>query len=136
MESLLIEDSRLEAARAERERLQGTWNFVSGSREAQLFINGEQFSVLFKNGDIYRGTIALDPVARPKRLDMTIEEGPERHRGKTARCIYALDANRLLWAAGKPGEDDAPKFFPPPEDKEHAHIVFERVKQQLAVVSG
>jgi uncharacterized protein (TIGR03067 family) len=132
MASLLIDDSRLDMARAERERLQGTWNFVSGSREAQLVIDGEQFTVRFKNGDAYRGTFALDPIARPKRMDMTIVEGPERHRDKTARCIYALDGNRLLWAAGKPGEDEAPKFFPPPEDKEHAHIVFERPKRKTS----
>jgi uncharacterized protein (TIGR03067 family) len=132
MESLLIDAGRLDAARAERERLQGTWNFISGTREAQLLIDGDEFTVCFKNGDTYRGTIALDPIARPKRLDMMIAEGPERHRGKTARCIYALDANRLLWAAAKPGEEEAPKFFPPPEDKEHAHIVFERAKRKAS----
>jgi uncharacterized protein (TIGR03067 family) len=132
METLLIDDSRLAAARAECERLQGTWNFVSGTREAQLVIDGEQFTVRFKNGDAYRGTFALDPIARPKRMDMTVEEGPERHRGKTARCIYALDGSRLLWASGRPGADEAPKFFPPPEDKEHAHIVFERPKRKTS----
>jgi uncharacterized protein (TIGR03067 family) len=129
---LLHEPNLLEVAgtERERERLQGVWHFVSGSREAQLLIAGECFSVHFKNGDTYRGTFTLDPSARPKRLDMEIVEGPQRHCGKIALCIYALDSNRLLWAANKPGDTDAPTHFPPPGDKEHAHIVFERQKRK------
>jgi uncharacterized protein (TIGR03067 family) len=131
MGSLLLQDNTLlDTVRGERERLQGVWHFVSGSREAQLLISGEHFTVQFKNGDTYIGTFTLEPIARPKRMDMKIAEGPERHRGKTALCIYALDTNRLLWAASKPGESEAPRFFPPPEDKEHVHIVFERLKKK------
>lgn len=131
MGSLTLQDTHTaDAAPSECERLQGVWQFVSGSREAQLIVSGAHFTVQFKNGDTYLGTFTLDPLARPKRLDMEIVEGPERHRGKTARCIYALDGHRLLWAANKPGEDDAPTHFPPPGDKEHAHIIFERAKKK------
>ena len=128
MESQVLESTQQDAVYADRERLQGVWHFVSGSREAQLDIAGDRFTVRFRNGDTYQGNFTLHPVARPKRMDMEIAEGPDRHRGKKALCIYALDGNRLLWAANRPGETDPPLFFPPPEDRDHVHIVFEREK--------
>jgi len=133
MVAMLLEDEVMEdLARREQERLQGRWLFVAGTREADLLIMGNLFTVRFKNGEIYRGKFTLDPTHRPKGMDMRITEGPERHQGKVARAIYALDGKHLIWCPNKPGVEDAPSFFPPPGDYEHLCIVFRRVDAAAA----
>jgi uncharacterized protein (TIGR03067 family) len=119
---------RESVALRDRERLQGAWNFVSGHREAQLQIRGEQFTVRFKHGDVYVGTFALDATARPKTMDMHIAEGPERHRGKTALCIYQLDGDHLIWCPSNPGSGDRLRAFPAEDDCEHLCLIFRRDK--------
>jgi uncharacterized protein (TIGR03067 family) len=116
----------------DRLRLQGTWNYLAGTREAQLLITGDHYTVQFKNGDLYVGTFVLDPERKPKAMDMRIEQGPARHLGLTARAIYALDGNRLLLCPARPGTDDRPKFFPGPDDPTYLFMVFERQKTTSA----
>ena len=105
MDTLLLDlDLAREAAiLRDKERLQGTWNYVSGIREAQMLIAGDHFTVKFTNGDIYLGVYTLDPTAKPKMMDMTIHEGPDKHRGKTSLCIYELDGELLTWCPAEPG---------------------------------
>jgi uncharacterized protein (TIGR03067 family) len=120
-------DNRLdELARRDQDRLQGTWVFFSGTREAHLEVVGAQFTIRFKNGDSYRGTLSLDPSCKPRAMDLLIVEGPDRHRGKRALAIYALDGDRLIWCPSRPGETDRPTFFPPNEDTQRLCIVFQR----------
>src|SRR5436309_15287550 len=88
--------AREEAARRDRDRMQGVWKFVSGKREARLLISGDYFTMHFKNGDVYVGTFTLDANARPKAMDLSITEGPEAHRGKKALAIYEFDADHLI----------------------------------------
>ncbi len=66
METLLLDPdlARETAVNDDKERLQGSWNFVSGIREAQMLIAGDHFTVKFKNGDIYLGDYTLDPTAQ------------------------------------------------------------------------
>ena len=68
MDTLLLDPdvAREAAIQRDKERLQGTWNFVSGLREAQMLIAGDHFTVKFKNGDIYLGVYTLDPTAKPR----------------------------------------------------------------------
>ena len=63
MDTLLLDADLFKdaAARKDKEALQGTWNFVSGIREAQLLIAGDHFTVRFQTGEIYVGTYHLDP---------------------------------------------------------------------------
>jgi uncharacterized protein (TIGR03067 family) len=117
---------REEAARRDLERLQGTWVYLSGQREAQLLISGEHFTVRFRNGDIYVGTCALDPMSRPRAMDMRIQEGPEPHRGKTSLAIYEFDGDHLIWCPGSPGAGERLRAFPPGDDREHLCIIFRR----------
>jgi uncharacterized protein (TIGR03067 family) len=116
-------------------RLQGTWDFLAGPREAQLIVVGNHFTVRFRNGDIYCGTFTLGPNDRPKTMDMTIAEGPERHKGLQSLAIYALDGDRLIWSTGKPGTSDRPRFFPAREDREPLCIVFERQEEHRDIGS-
>jgi uncharacterized protein (TIGR03067 family) len=115
------------------ERLQGTWDFFAGPREAWMLIAGHQFTVRFRNGEVYLGTFTLGPTGRPKSMDLQIVEGPDRHRGLLSLAIYALDGERLIWSTGKPGASQRPRFFPGREDREPLCIVFQRQKKHRAV---
>src|SRR5262245_57662596 len=116
------------AVRAEREALQGCWSYISGIREAQLLIVGDHFALKFDNGENYIGRFQLDPTHKPKAMDMVVLEGPERHKGKTASCIYELDGLHLTWCPGAPGKGERPLGFPPADDAEHLCVVFRREK--------
>jgi uncharacterized protein (TIGR03067 family) len=116
-------------AARDRERLQGVWNFITGRRKAQLVIRGGRFTVTFDGGVVYHGTFALDATAKPKAMDMLVEVGPEKHCGKTALCIYALDGPHLVWAPGDPGAAKRPTAFPPSESREPLCLVFRREKR-------
>jgi uncharacterized protein (TIGR03067 family) len=130
MISLLAEqeEAREAAILRDKGRLQGAWNFVSGIREAQLFIAGDHFTVKFKNGDIYLGVYVLDPTTKPKMMDMTIQEGPEKHRGLTSLVIYELDGDKLIWCPAEPGTGCRRCAFPPDGDLHNLCIVFRREK--------
>jgi len=132
MEMLVLDpDAALEvAARKDKERLQGTWNFVSGLRQAQLLIAGDHFTVKFGNGDIYLGTFSLDPIRKPRAMDLVVQEGPDKHKGKTSLAIYEIDGDHLIWSPGEPGTGVRHKAFPPAEDTKHLCIVFQREKHR------
>jgi uncharacterized protein (TIGR03067 family) len=123
-----MDRAREEAARRDRERMQGSWSFISGRREAQLLISGDHFTMRFRNGDIYVGTFTLDPTHRPKAMDLQIHEGPEQYRGKTALAIYEIDGEHLIWCPAEPGRDQRLRAFPPQEDHGHLCIIFRREK--------
>ena len=108
--------------------LQGTWEFVSGTRQARLIITGTQFQITFTNGDQYQGTFKLDPMSRPKAIDLVIEDGPERHKGKESKGIYLLDNDHLMLFPGVPGSGDRLEAFPEPEDRTHLRLVFRKNK--------
>ena len=127
---------RGEAARRDRDRLQGVWNFFSGQREAQLLIQGEHFTVRFKNGPVYTGTFTLDPTRKPKAIDMAITDGPEKHKGKVSLGIYALDGNNLIWCPSDPGSAERLSAFPADDDMKHLCIVFHREKQPSPAVQA
>ena len=131
MESLLLEPNVTAAAAArDQQRLQGTWSFVAGIRPAQLLIAGSHFTMTFGNGTIYMGTFRVDPTHKPRAMDMVVEEGPDRHRGKTALCIYEFDGERLIWAPAEPGVGGRPQAFPPLDDPLHLCLVFRHEKHR------
>jgi len=113
-------------ARAEREVLQGTWLSVSGRREAEFIVAGYLFTVHFADGEVYMGAFQLNPRARPKLIDMRIDEGPVQHRGKIAHCIYEVDGDTLRWCAAEPGADELLTHFPSVYDNRHLSMVFQR----------
>src|SRR5947209_17790057 len=115
--------------RKDQQRAQGVWEFVSGTRQAHLVITGEHFVMTFKNGDTYLGTFQLDPTSRPKAIDLTIDEGPERHKGKLSRGLYLLDNDHLVLCPGVPGSGQRPEVFPVPEDRTQLRLVFRKNKE-------
>ncbi len=127
MEAVLeLNRVREEAARRDKERLQGAWSFVSGKREAELVIIGDEFTMRFRNGDLYTGRFTVDPTHKPRAMDLVIDEGPEAYRGKTAMAIYEFDGDYLIWCPSEPGHGKRLRAFPPAEDRNTLCIIFRR----------
>ena len=47
----------------------------------------------------------LEATTNPKMMDMTITEGPDKHRGKTSLVIYELDGDNLKLCFGNPATE-------------------------------
>ena len=119
-------DPREAAAARDRERLQGVWHFVTGRRKVQLAVHGDRFIARFNNGDVYEGTFDLAPTKKPKAMDMAVTDGPAPYKGLTARCIYAIDGDHLVWCPAQPGAAERPQAFPPSDSHELLCVVLRR----------
>jgi uncharacterized protein (TIGR03067 family) len=124
------EQVREEAARKDRDRLQGVWSFVSGKREAELLVSGDHFTMRFRNGDVYAGRYTVDPTNKPRAMDLEIEDGPEPSRGKRSLAIYEFDGDHLIWCPAAPGRNERLRAFPADDDGEHLCIIFRRQKNR------
>lgn len=113
---------------ADLERLQGTWVTAVGRCEAELLVAGRLFTFRFRDGDVYMGAFWLDPTHAPRAMDMRIDEGPGRHRGKVALCVYELDGDQLRWCPTEPGTTKRLKGFPAEDDLDHLSLVFRRCR--------
>jgi uncharacterized protein (TIGR03067 family) len=109
------------------ERLQGAWLSTGGRRQAEFIVSGYLFAVRFQDGDTYLGTFRLGPEQQPRAMDMLIDEGPARHRGKIARCIYELEDDTLRWCTGEPGAEERPAAFPPENAPKYLSLRFRRL---------
>jgi uncharacterized protein (TIGR03067 family) len=108
------------------ELLQGTWVSVSGRRQAEFVISGYLFAFRFQESETYLGTFRLGLENQPRAMDMRIDEGPARHRGKIARCIYVLNGDELRWCPAEPGAEERLTSFPPIVDSRFLSMVFRR----------
>jgi len=111
---------------AELDALQGRWVFVSGRRETELLVSGAHFTLRFADGDIYMGAFELDERARPRGMVMRIDEGPPRHRGLSALCIYEVAGDTLRWCTPGPGLKEWPTAFAAAEDPHYLSLVLRR----------
>lgn len=127
MNALMHDPGLKEAAIArDKARLQGVWNFLTGRRKVQLVIDGDHYTSRFNNGDVYEGTFQLDPTKKPKTMDMTITEGPEKHKGLVSHCVYALDGDHLVWCPNEPGVEERPNAIPGTDSQKYLCVVFKR----------
>jgi uncharacterized protein (TIGR03067 family) len=110
----------------ELEMLQGAWTFVSGRHHVELLIAGNNYAVKFRSGPVYMGTFRVDAQQRPKTMEMLVQEGPERHRWKTALCIYEFDGDNLRWCPNEPGRKDRLEEFPPEDHLAYYCTLFRR----------
>jgi len=113
---------------AERKFLEGTWNGVAVTQQAELLIAGNHFTVRIDTGAIYMGVFELDASALPKRIDMRINEGPAPHKGKTALCIYELDEDVFRMCAARPGDTQRLTAFPTESAGNYFCMTFRREK--------
>jgi uncharacterized protein (TIGR03067 family) len=126
MAALSSVTSAAKETRADLEQLQGAWSSVSCRHQTELLIAGNLFAVKFLDGKIYMGTFDLDAGERPKEMVMRIDEGPVKHKGKFALCIYELDGDTFRWCPTEPGSDERLTDFPDVGDSRYLCTVFQR----------
>jgi len=105
--------------------LQGAWRCVAGRRAAVFLVAGSRFTLHFEDGVIYMGTFTLGGDGWPCQMDVRIDEGPAKHRGQVALCIYEFDGDTLRWCTASPGQADRPTAFLE-RDPLHLSLVFRR----------
>lgn len=125
LEDLWDEPAPCAAPACNGEPLQGAWLCVSGRRPGKLLIRGGHLTLHFADGTIYMGTVALGRNGRVGTMDVRVEEGPPRHKGQTALCIYELNGDTLLWCTASPGQADRPIAFAE-YDPQHLFLTFQR----------
>jgi uncharacterized protein (TIGR03067 family) len=125
LEDCWDEPPPLPCSRSDGERLQGAWASTDGRRRVAFLVAGNHFAIHFADGEIYIGTFELEPASRPKTMVVRIEEGPTRHRGQTALCIYEFDGDDLRWCTAGPGRADRPAVFAE-GDPNYLCLVFQR----------
>jgi uncharacterized protein (TIGR03067 family) len=122
----------------DKEKLQGTWQAVSGEKEGKddpeaskhsLVFDGDKFMI--KRGDnvFVQGTFKIDASKSPKTMDIDITEGPDNVKGKKAEAIYALDGDDLSWCVAEPGSADRPEKLGTKEGEKHMLVKLKREKK-------
>jgi uncharacterized protein (TIGR03067 family) len=121
----------------DKEQFQGVWKIVSveidgqnlpmeALKGAQLVVKGECYS--FTLGDTHlEFTFKLDPVKKPKEIDLTVTEGPEK--GKTYYGIYKFEGDLYtICRATEPGKARPAQFETKPKTG-YMIVVWQRTKQ-------
>jgi uncharacterized protein (TIGR03067 family) len=106
--------------------LQGDWLTIEGRRAGELFISGQTFTLRFLDRTFYKGTFELHTDQMPRAMVMHVEDGPPKHKGKTAWCVYELEIGMLRWCPTEPGSDERLTEFPGMEDQRYLSTVFRR----------
>jgi uncharacterized protein (TIGR03067 family) len=113
-----------DASAAALKTIKGTWVSDEGIDSKWTF-DGESLKASV-NGLDYSCKVKVDPKAKPATIDLVIDEGPEDAKGKTSKCIYKLDGEKLILCVSLPGHD-RPKEF---EQAEGESFLFELKKEK------
>ena len=108
------------AANNDLAKLQGSWNIkileVNGAPmpagTAQIIVQGESFTTTAM-GAPYDGAIIIDPMAKPKSLDLIFATGPEK--GNRSLGIYKLDGDTWTICLTLTGTKRPSKFATTPK---------------------
>jgi uncharacterized protein (TIGR03067 family) len=106
--------------KSDLDKLQGTWNIaalevdgqtITPPGDARIVIEGSRFASLGM-GAVYEGTMELDASAKPARIDMKFEKGPEA--GNTNLGIYQFKGDSWKLCVATRGAVRPAKFESPP----------------------
>jgi uncharacterized protein (TIGR03067 family) len=117
------------------EPFQGTWKLaafelegkqldIDDFKETRLTVKGDAFTMTTAAAT-YKGTFKTDGAKKPKAIDMTFTDGPEK--GKTSLGIYEIDGDNWKICIGLTGKE-RPKEFATKADSGHALEVLKREK--------
>ncbi len=126
MNAAALTEPRMDPAYDVEKKLQGTWIVESGPWNCQLLFAGHNFALRFLNGDVYMGVYSVDPTQSPGVMEMTIDDGPDHHRGLTALCLYELRGDTLRWCGNEPGRAEGRRQFPAEGESKYPTLVFRR----------
>jgi hypothetical protein len=111
---------------ADLDYLQGEWLTIEGRRAGELSISGRNYKLRFLDGTFYQGTFEILNDSAPPAMLMHVAEGPAKHKGKSAWCLYALEVGQLRWCPTEPGSEERLSAFPDMEDKRYLSTIFRR----------
>jgi uncharacterized protein (TIGR03067 family) len=113
----------------------GTWELTYFEREGKevklqsstRWINGKG-KFIVQRGDevIAAGTSKLDPTQKPKALDITYTDGPDK--GKTFKGIYEVDGDTVKFCRAGSSDDPRPSEFKTKAGSRDFVSVYKRVK--------
>jgi len=127
-----------EEVKKELAKFEGTWKYVCVESEKmkvsedalkglRLKIQGDKFTVTGENADAaFSGTFKVDPSKKPKTIDVTFSDGPEK--GKTTLGIYELEGDTYK-ACIDPAGKARPTEFAIKPGSGHALVIHKREKK-------
>jgi uncharacterized protein (TIGR03067 family) len=101
-----------------KSELEGTWDLVRVERDGmelkpqkatQMITTGNKFVVKAGDEIVVAGTTKLDPGKKPKAVDVTYTEGPDK--GKTFKGIYELEGDTARFCRAGTPEQERPTVF-------------------------
>jgi uncharacterized protein (TIGR03067 family) len=114
------------------DKLQGTWTVVSvvidgkenpKAKDDKVTFDGAKLIVKHKD-DAHEATYKLDPAQKPKAIDITPTDGP--NKDKVMKGIYSIDGDDLKVCWTEDPDNDRPKEF---ESKEGSGLRFATLKR-------
>jgi uncharacterized protein (TIGR03067 family) len=122
--------------KADQEAIQGKWVIVSFTvngqpmaedtyKDLRLEIKGDKY-LITQGGETASRTFKLDPTRKPKAMDVTYDDGP--NKGKTNHAIYALEGDILTICRHQQPAMERPKEFTAEAGSGRALIMWKRVK--------
>ena len=122
------------AAASEAGQLDGTWRLVEGQRDGAsapelvgnlLELTEGRFRISAGANLLYAGTYALEPAAKPARIDFRHDDG--QANGQVWEGIYQLEGGRLSICDDAPDVTKLrPTSFTTAPGSGHVLIIFER----------
>jgi uncharacterized protein (TIGR03067 family) len=117
----------------DRRRLQGAWTMASVvldgmavpteySKTGRLEVDGDRYSVTL--GVTIASTYRFDATKRPKEIDFTFTDGPQK--GQTVRGIYEIDGDTYRLCRGLRPEVERPGKFDSPPNSGLMLVVWKR----------
>jgi uncharacterized protein (TIGR03067 family) len=112
-----------EDVKKELEKLRGTWKWVFMEQEgtklpeatfkdSRLIIDGDKFLARDPQQTL-KGTFTVSVSQKPKTIDVTFTEGPEK--GKSFKGIYELEGDTYKVCLALPGKERPTEFVSKPE---------------------
>jgi uncharacterized protein (TIGR03067 family) len=119
-------DDKKDDGKKDKEKLAGTWTVVSmtlggkendKAKDGTMTFEGDTLTIKFDDKE-HKATVKIDPEKKPKQIDVTPTDGPEKD--KVLKGIYSLDKEELKLCVAHESGAERPTEF---ESKENSQIL-------------